>query len=114
MPIHDWTRVKSGTFHNFHYRWVAAIMDWLNAGHLPPDFFAMAEQVVGGPEPDVVTLHAGSNGDGHTQDGGVAVAAASPKVRVVERAEIERYALKANRVAIHHGLGDVVAVIEVV
>ena len=27
MPMHDWTRVKAGTYHNFHYRWVAAIMD---------------------------------------------------------------------------------------
>jgi pimeloyl-ACP methyl ester carboxylesterase len=23
MPMHDWTRVKAGTYHNFRYRWVA-------------------------------------------------------------------------------------------
>ena len=42
MPMHDWTRVKAGTYHNFHYRWIAAIMDRLNAGLLPAGFFAMA------------------------------------------------------------------------
>ena len=23
MPIHDWTRVKAGTFHDFHLAWIA-------------------------------------------------------------------------------------------
>ena len=113
MPIHDWTRVKPGTFHNFHYRWVAAIMDALNAGVLPAGYFAMAEQIVGGPEPDVITLQARSP-TGGTRAGGVAVQQAAPTARFVERTESDRYARKANRVAIRHELGEVVAVIEVV
>jgi len=35
MPMHNWTKVPPGTYHNFHYRWIAAIMDQLNAGLLP-------------------------------------------------------------------------------
>lgn len=23
MPIHDWTRVSAGTFHDFHVAWIA-------------------------------------------------------------------------------------------
>ncbi len=114
MPIHDWTTVRAGTFHNFHYAWVATIMNRLNAGLLPPGFFAMAEQVVGGPEPDVVTLRAGPKR--HPQDGATAVAPARPQATFVIPAaeEKERYARKANRIAIHHDLGNVVAVIEIV
>ena len=62
MPIHDWTRVDAGTFHHFHHRWTAALCDALNTGGLPPDYFALAEQVVSGPIPDVLTLRLRNNG----------------------------------------------------
>lgn len=117
MPMHDWRRVKAGIYHNFHYRWVAAIMDRLNAGLLPAGFFAMAEQIIGQPETDVVTLQTGSTAaSGSNAGGGVAIAPARPKTRFVFpfTPEADRYARKANRIAIHHELGDVVAVIEIV
>ena len=57
MPIHDWTRVTAGVFHYFHVEWMTAITRGLNAGLLPPNYYAMAEQIVGGVEPDVVTFH---------------------------------------------------------
>ncbi|MBI3821509.1 MAG: hypothetical protein HY289_02390, partial [Planctomycetes bacterium] len=60
MPIHDWTRVDAGTFHFFHQRWISSLCDTLNTGGLPDGFFAMAEQIVGGPAPDVVALQATS------------------------------------------------------
>src|SRR5262249_22252268 len=107
MPMHDWARVKSGTYHNFHYRWIAAIMDRLNAGLLPPGHFAMAEQRVGGPEPDVITLSA--QGASPLP----AVTQVAPRTSMVERAEKVRYARKTHRIAIHHDLGTVVAVIEI-
>ena len=113
MPIHDWTKVKSGTFHNFHYRWVAAIMDALNAGLLPEGYFAMAEQIVGRPEGDVVALER-TNGHSKGSNGMLAVAPPRPQSRFVLPIQQERYADKANRIAIHHDLGDVVAVIEIV
>lgn len=50
MPKHDWSKVRPGTYHSFHYRWIASIMDQLNSGILPRGCFAMAEQIIGGPE----------------------------------------------------------------
>ncbi len=115
MPMHDWTLVRSGTYHNFHYRWIASIMDRLNAGLLPPGFFAMAEQFVGRPETDVVALQTSSPAkDPMIGNGGVAVATQRPITRFVLTLEQERYARKAHRIAIHHEVGEVVAVIEVV
>jgi hypothetical protein len=44
MPVHDWTRVFSGTFHHFHGAWVHRLADALNAGDLPPEFYVLVEQ----------------------------------------------------------------------
>jgi hypothetical protein len=44
MPIHDWTRVDHGTFHDFHQGWATAIRSALNNGLLPPDYEAKVEQ----------------------------------------------------------------------
>jgi hypothetical protein len=116
MPMHDWSRVQPGTYHNFHYRWIAAIIDRLNAGVLPKGMIAMAEQVIGGPEPDVVTLQQNdivfpfSGGNVAT----MTEAPPQPKTQFVIPVETERYAAKANRVVIRHSLGKVVAVVELV
>ena len=75
MPIHDWTRVEAGDFHDFHQCWVVAIRNALNAGLLPVGYMAMAEQVTGRPIPDVVTLQAYEPKEG--PEGGIAVATAS-------------------------------------
>lgn len=116
MPMHDWTKVRSGTYHSFHYRWIASIMDTLNAGLLPAGCFAMAEQVVGGPEPDVVTLQLGCDTAVGSADASVAVAEpqTKPMTSIVMTAETERYARKANRIVVRHELGKVLAVIEIV
>ncbi len=45
MPIYDWTRFGTGTFHAFHHFWVGEISKALNAGILPPDCYAYPEQV---------------------------------------------------------------------
>ena len=64
MPIHDWTRVPAGIFHDFHHGWITAIRNALNAGLLPPDYYALAEQFAAGFGPDVLTLQGrGENGD---------------------------------------------------
>jgi hypothetical protein len=113
MPIHDWTRVSSGTFHNFHQGWMIPLRDALNAGRLPEGYFAMAEQVVGQPEADVVTLDIDDD-DSLPHDGGGMATAVRPQTTFILEAEEERYARKATHVAIHHGLGQVVAIIEIV
>ena len=113
MPIHDWTRVRSNRFHEFHQIWTIAIHNALNAGRLPPGYFAMIEQKTGGPEPDVVTLQLTPHAD-TSPAGGVAVAEAPPKVRFVTRSVAAGYARKANRLTIRHPDGEVVAVLEIV
>jgi hypothetical protein len=49
MPIHDWTRVDAGLFHDFHQDWTIELRRSLNAGLLPPGYFALTDQQV---EPD--------------------------------------------------------------
>lgn len=111
MPIHDWTRVSPGLFHHFHQDWTVEIARALNRGSLPTGYYAFVEQRVGGPEPDVVTVETGRR----DRTGG-AVLTEPPRTRLVARLESEAasYARKANRVAVRHQLGDVVALIEVV
>ena len=111
MPIHDWTRLEAGDFHDFHQCWVVAIRNALNSGLLPPEYMAMAEQVTGRPIPDVVALHTRPSKD---DPGGVAVASAPPSARVIARFERINYAKRADRVVIRHGRGKVVAIIEIV
>jgi hypothetical protein len=115
MPIHDWTRVDAGLFHNFHQRWISALCDAFNTGGLPPDYFALAEQKVQVPIPDVLTLKLGqadeAEGAGTSP---LAVTTAPPRTQLVRRNEANSYARKADRVAVRHRHGDIVAVIEIV
>jgi hypothetical protein len=113
MPIHDWTRVRANRFHDFHQGWTIAIRNALNAGLLPPGFFALAEQITGGSEADVVALEL-TPAPGSAASSSMAAALAPPKARIVTRSEAANYARKANRITIRHPDGDVVAVIEVV
>jgi len=114
MPIHDWTRVDAGLFHHFHQAWTIEISNALNQGRLPPGYFALAEQVVGGPIPDVITLQRRDVPTDPRTDGGVAVAQAPPRARFVTSAQTDLYVRKANRIVIKHRHGRIVAVIEVV
>ncbi len=120
MPVHDWTRVVAGTFHDFHQAWIVAIRDALNDGLLPEGYYAMAEQVAGRPHPDVLALEEFEGSDGWMERGsrndvGVAVAECPPKVRYTLEAEAAIYAAKADRIVLYHALGDrVVAFLEIV
>jgi len=115
MPIHDWTRVDAGLFHAFHQSWIVTLSRALNTGVLPADYYALPEQSIQGPIPDVLTLRLSSgrnepNGTGS----GLAVAVAPPRTRVVRRAEERVYVRKADRIAVRHRHGHVVAVVEIV
>ncbi len=113
MPVHDWTRVRANRFHHFHQRWTVAISDALNAGRLPPGYFAMVEQKAGGPEPDVIAVERNPP-TGLATWGGLSVELQPPKVRFVAHSEAAGYARKANRITVRHPDGDVVAVLEIV
>lgn len=113
MPVHDWTRVDAGLFHHFHQGWISSLADSLNAGLLPPHFFALMEQFVAGPIPDVLTLRLAPSG---TDAGlsGTSVLAAPPPTRLVRRDEADLYAARANRITVRHRHSDVVAAVEIV
>src|SRR5262249_35086165 len=92
MPVHDWTRVSAGTFHDFHCSWIPEIKNRLNQGILPSDYYAQVEQVAGEMTADVWTLRSGP------PPGSMAL-----------------YAARARHIAIRHSSGDhIVALIEVV
>jgi hypothetical protein len=58
MPVHDWTRVRPGTFHDFHGSWITHLKETLNGGLLPRGYYALAEQPAGDAWPDVLALEA--------------------------------------------------------
>jgi hypothetical protein len=113
MPIHDWSHVDGGLYHHFHLHWIAALSNALNAGLLPPGFTALAEQVAAGPIPDVLTLRSAAQPSSRTAiAGGLAVAAAKPRTRYVQKTSMDPYAAKANRIVVRHPWGQVVAVLD--
>ena len=115
MPVHDWTRVDAGLFHDFHQCWTVTLRNVLNRCVLPSDYFALVEQRIRGAVPDVLTLELKSGDDETSQgEGGLAVATAPPRTRLIRRSEASIYADKANRITVRHRHGDVVAVIELV
>ncbi len=122
MPIHDWTRVTAGTWHAFHLSWIAEIQLALNDGLLPSDYYAQAEQIAGPLGPDVLTLQypeSSDNGGGGALPangaGGLAVAAAPPRVRFLDEAEMDDYVLKRRTLVVRHASGDrIVALLEIV
>jgi hypothetical protein len=44
MPIHDWTRVTAGIWHDFHLSWIVELQRVLNTGLLPDDYYSQTEQ----------------------------------------------------------------------
>ena len=119
MPVHDWSRVFAGAFHDFHHVWIGELRNALNGGVLPSDYYAMAEQVVRPVVPDVLTLQTTNGFDdewkGAPVSGATAAAIAPPRVRQSEVLEEESYARRQRSVVIHHTSDDrIVALIEIV
>ena len=117
MPAHDWTRVDAGIFHHFHQGWIQEIGRALNRGLLPPDHYALAEQIVGGVGPDVLTLQIPTDGAPPAAEprGGIILATTPPKVQFRLRAELDQYAAKANAVVIRHTSNHrIIAIVEIV
>lgn len=116
MPMHDWTRVSAGTYHDFHCRWLADLTNRLNGGLLPADHYAQMEQVMESMNADILTLRMEEELPGDTGgegDGGVATAAAPPRVRFTESVEEDIYAARARHLTIRHSSDDrMVALIE--
>lgn len=119
MPIHDWTRVDAGIFHDFHHAWIEEIKRALNSGLLPGDYYALAEQQAAGYGPDVLALEGGGddldgarNGAGAPRDDHSNVLVA-PKVQVTAETDMAFYRRKQDAIAVRHVSGDaLVAMVE--
>jgi hypothetical protein len=116
MPMHDWTLVPAGIFHAFHHRWISAISDDLNAGILPPEFYALPEQQTAGFGPDVLTLQTLANDDSNESSTATATALVTrPQTRFTAESETEFYRRKKSSVVVRHVSGDeIVAMVEII
>jgi hypothetical protein len=114
MPIHDWTRVPAGLFHDFHQSWSIRIKDALNAGRLPKGLVALVEQRSGPRESDVLAIEARSRPPlSATAAGAGAATLDRPVTRIVRRTTKQLYSDRANRIIVTHHLGRIVAVVEI-
>ncbi len=121
MPVHDWTRVEDGIFHDFHLAWIGELRKALNRGILPAGYYALAEQIAGSVGPDVLTLQGnGASGeasvdDGDSSGGTLTLVRTSPQTRFTMPFTITGYVSRQRKLVIHHVSGDrIVAMLEIV
>jgi hypothetical protein len=120
MPVHGWTRVDDGIFHDFHVAWISSLRLSLNSGLLPSDYYALAEQVAFSIDPDVLTLQRPGRGNGNgpglarAGDGGGVATLAPPQTTLTFRAEINEYTARQRSVVIRHTSNHrIVALLEI-
>lgn len=106
MPIHDWTCVNAGIFHDFHHEWISTLRRALNDSLLPPEFYALAEQQAAVFASNGLTLQAATSGG---------MQPAPPKSRFTAEWAQEFYHHKKSSVVVRHVSGDhIVAMVEVI
>lgn len=111
--MHDWTRVESGIYHDFHHEWISSIKHALNA-LLPSDYYALAEQHAAGFGPDVLTLERKDTSFQDPPSVGTATMS-RPQTRLQQEGYNEFYRRKQKSVVVYHSSGDVVvSVVEIV
>ena len=81
MPIHDWSRIPSGLFHDFHQHWTIELTKSLNRGLLPNGQSALVEE--------------------RSRSGIISTTK-------------QRYASRANQIAIKKHLQKTIAIIEII
>src|ERR1700692_246020 len=100
--------VQAGIFHAFHHRWIWAISDTLNAGLLPPDYYALPEQQAAGFGPDVLTLQGPSSNapesdiESRPQNGPTGLLLAPPRVRFTAESATEFHRRKKSTIVVRH------------
>jgi hypothetical protein len=122
MPVHDWSRVFTSTFHDFHGRWITHLTESLNDGLLPEPYYALSEQIATRMQPDVLTLRDSLKSqptDSGREREGVAVVESPPRVQFSmhpnSKTRPKRPILRHRRIVIRHISGhQVIAVIEIV
>ncbi|MBI3822164.1 MAG: DUF4058 domain-containing protein [Planctomycetes bacterium] len=116
MPVHDWTRVEAGVFHDFHNVWIAELRNAMNSGLLPHGYYAMSEQHGNKYIGDVLTLErpARQEAPPRATAGGLELAEAPPIVRRKESLSPTAAALRKT-LTIRHATGHrIVALVEIV
>src|SRR5438445_7094498 len=115
MPVHDWTRVSDGTFHDFHYSWVLEIKRALKRGLLSKGYYVMAEQIGGDlGTPDVLTLQTASDEPEGPLSGTATLTESPPLVHARTTIARDPYARLQRTVVIRHTSDDrIVAMIEI-
>lgn len=118
MPIHDWTRVTAGTWHDFHHGWTGTLKLALNDGLLPDGYYAQAEQVSRPFAADVLTLQEGGptpTPDPPTERGdrGGTATVVRPRTRIHQSADLREYTRRRRVLSVRHVSGHrIVALIE--
>ena len=94
MPLHDWSAVHAGVFHDFRLSWCANLAKSLNTGILPAEYYVMQER--------------------HPYDYDTSVEMLDALI-MRQATEREMYALLQNTLVIRRASGDrLVALIEIV
>jgi Protein of unknown function (DUF4058) len=116
MPMHDWTRVNPGIFHAHHHEWISETSRALNRGLLPPDYYALPEQVAAGFGPGMLTLQDQHSKTDERRDGGTTMTLLTrPQTRFMAETDAEFYRRKKSSIAVRHVSGDrIVAMVEIV
>lgn len=79
MPVHDWSKVTYGAFHDFHCSWITHLKEQLNR-LLPAEYYAMAEKHMITGIGDVETLTVGEDEEpGYSTDSAVGTMTASSR-----------------------------------
>ncbi len=125
MPMHDWTRVIAGIYHDFHSAWIVELRNVLNDGRLPDGYYALAEQRGGSLNSAVVAMQ--SNADDYpiepdsqqqiSEPGVQTLSATPPRVTITQTVDDENWyaSTRQRRVGIHHASDDrLVALIAIV
>lgn len=117
MPLHDWSKVPAGAFHDFHSSWIIHLKETLNTGLLPEGYYALAEQHAGRLITDVLTLQWTEKGVPRPESRGpLAVAEAPPNVgrKLVANPNAAHRAARKTLTVRHVSGHRIVALIEVI
>src|SRR5271168_1130564 len=113
MPVHDWTRVDDGIFHDLHLAWIGELRKALNRGILPAGYYALAEQVAGSVGPDVLTLQGNGLAPGEPDEsagdssgGTLTLVRTKPQTRFTTPFTIRDYVSRRRTLVIRHVSGD--------
>jgi hypothetical protein len=115
MPVHDWTRVDEGVYHDLHLSWNAALLKALNGGLLPSDYYALTGCGNGPLRPDPLNPAQPAERLPEAGDLGELTAADLPEFAFRSSASGNFYVSKRRTLHVHHEADHrVVSLIELV